>query len=114
MSARAKHLTKVRNMTKNTIFEHLFVLELANNHWGNIDRGLKIINDYASIVRYNDAKAAMKLQFRDVDRFIHPDFSENTDIRYVDKTRRTKLSWEDFGVMIDAIRKWNAYDEHTI
>jgi len=92
-------------MSKNKIFEHLFVLELANNHWGKIDRGLKIINDYASIVRYNDAKAAMKLQFRDVDRFIHPEFSENTDIRYVDKTRRTKLSWEDFGVMIEAIRK---------
>ena len=92
-------------MSKNTIFEHLFVLELANNHWGKIDRGLKIINDYASIVRYNDVKAAMKLQFRDVDRFIHPEFSENTNIRYIDKTRRTKLSWEDFGLMIDAIRK---------
>ena len=93
-------------MSKNKIFEHLFVLELANNHWGKIDRGLKIINDYASIVRYNDAKAAMKLQFRDVDRFIHPEFSENTDIRYVDKTRVVqKLSWEDFGLMIEAIRK---------
>ncbi len=92
-------------MSRNDIFEHLFVLELANNHWGKLDRGLKIINDYASIVRFNDVKAALKLQFRDVDRFIHPEYSENTDIRYVDKTRRTKLSWEDFGTMIDAIRK---------
>ena len=92
-------------MSKNIIFEHLFVLELANNHWGKLDRGLKIINDYASIVRYNDVKAAMKLQFRDVDRFIHQEFSENTDIRYVDKTRRTKLSWDDFGIMIGAIRE---------
>lgn len=91
-------------MSKNSIFEHLFVLELANNHWGKLDRGLKIINDYASIVRYNDVKAALKLQFRDVDRFIHPEFAENTDIRYVDKTRRTKLSWEDFGKMIEAVR----------
>lgn len=92
-------------MSRNDIFEHLFVLELANNHLGKLDRGLKIINDYASIVRFNDVKAALKLQFRDVDRFIHPEYSENTDIRYVDKTRRTKLSWEDFGTMIDAIRK---------
>ena len=92
-------------MSRNDIFEHLFVLELANNHWGKLDRGLKIINDYASIVRFNDVKAALKLQFRDVDRFIHPEYSENTDIRYVDKTRRTRLSWEDFGIMIDAIRK---------
>ena len=91
-------------MSKHTIFEHLFVLELANNHWGKLDRGLKIIDDYASIVRYNDVKAALKLQFRDVDRFIHPEFTENTDIRYIDKTRRTNLSWDDFGVMINAVR----------
>ena len=27
------------------IFENLFVLELANNHWGNLERGLKIVRD---------------------------------------------------------------------
>ena len=26
---------------KNEIFENLFVLELANNHWGSIERGKK-------------------------------------------------------------------------
>ena len=31
---------------KNNIFEDLFVLELANNHWGNIERGKKIITDF--------------------------------------------------------------------
>jgi len=24
------------------IFENLFILELANNHWGSVERGLKI------------------------------------------------------------------------
>ena len=24
------------------IFEELFVLEIANNHWGRVERGLKI------------------------------------------------------------------------
>lgn len=28
---------------KNDIFENLFVLELANNHWGSIERGKKIV-----------------------------------------------------------------------
>ena len=28
-------------MMKNNIFEDLFVLELANNHWGDIERGKK-------------------------------------------------------------------------
>ena len=41
------------------IFENLFVLELANNHWGSVERGLKIIRDHAAIVRYNNVKAAI-------------------------------------------------------
>ena len=53
------------------IFENLFVLEAANNHWGDVKRGKKIIQDYASVVRFNDIKAAIKFQFRDVDNFIH-------------------------------------------
>ncbi len=28
------------------LFENLFVLELANNHWGRLERGLKIIIDH--------------------------------------------------------------------
>ena len=26
----------------NEIFENLFVLEIANNHWGSLERGLKV------------------------------------------------------------------------
>jgi N-acetylneuraminate synthase len=55
-------------------FKNLFVLELANNHLGSLQRGIKIINDHAKIVRYNNVKAAIKLQFRDVTNFIHPNF----------------------------------------
>ena len=54
-----------------SIFENLFVLELANNHWGSLERGLKIIDDYSKVVRDNGIRAAIKLQFRDVDTFIH-------------------------------------------
>ena len=59
------------------LFENLFVLEVANNHWGSLERGLKIIREHARVVRYNNVKAAIKLQFRDVDAFIHPDFKGN-------------------------------------
>ena len=55
------------------IFEELFVLELANNHWGDVDRGLKIISDFSKIVRFNNVKATIKLQVRDVDSFIPTD-----------------------------------------
>jgi len=86
------------------IFENLFVLELANNHWGKLDRGLKIIRDHAAIVRFNNVRAAIKLQFRDVDEFIHPDFKGNTDLRYVKKTEDTKLNRDAFARMVQEIR----------
>lgn len=86
------------------LFENLFVLELANNHWGSVDRGLKIIRDHAAVVRYNNVKAAIKLQFRDVDAFIHPDFRGNSELRYVKKTEDTKLSRADFARMVEEIK----------
>jgi sialic acid synthase SpsE len=86
------------------LFENLFVLELANNHWGKIDRGLKIIRDHGSIVRFNNVRAAIKLQFRDVDQFIHPDFKGTDELRYIKKTEATKLTISDFIRMVEEIR----------
>ncbi len=88
----------------NEIFENLFVLELANNHWGSVERGLKIIYEHGSIARINNVKAAIKLQFRDVDEFIHPEFKGDQDNRYIKKTEQTKLSRDDFAVMVNKIR----------
>jgi N-acetylneuraminate synthase len=86
------------------IFEELFVLELANNHWGRIDRGLKIIKDYSRIVRFNNMKAAIKLQFRDVETFIHKNYRHRNDIRYIKKTLDTQLKKEDYRELVKAIR----------
>jgi len=87
-----------------SVFDNLFVLEMANNHWGNVSRGLKIIADYAKVVRYNNVRAAMKFQFRDVDTFIHKDFRSRTDIRYIKKTLDTQLSWAEYQQMVTAVR----------
>lgn len=86
------------------IFENLFVLELANNHLGDVARGLKIVRDHATVVRYNNVRAAIKLQFRDVDAFIHPDFKGDQSLRYVKKTESTRLSRDDFARLIQEIR----------
>jgi len=90
------------NKGKN-IFEDLFVLELANNHLGDIERGLKIISDYSKVVRFNNVKAAIKLQFRDVQNFIHKDFICREDIRYIKKTLDTVMSKENYTKMVDSI-----------
>jgi sialic acid synthase SpsE len=87
------------------IFENLFVLEAANNHWGDVVRGKKIIQDFATVVRFNNVKAAIKFQFRDVDNFIHDDYKGNTEIRYIKKTEATKMSHLQYEDLADAVRK---------
>jgi len=86
------------------IFENLFVLELANNHWGKLERGLKIIRDHATIARFNNVKAAIKLQFRHVDDFIHPEFKGDETSRYIKKTEDTKLDKAGFVRMVEEVR----------
>ncbi|HRF11442.1 MAG TPA: N-acetylneuraminate synthase family protein, partial [Candidatus Accumulibacter phosphatis] len=87
------------------IFEHLFVLELANNHQGKLQRGLRIVRDFSRIVRFNNVKAAIKLQFRDVDAFIHRDFRERAGIRYIKRTLDTRLSKLEYATLTNAIRQ---------
>jgi sialic acid synthase SpsE len=87
------------------IFENLFVLEAANNHWGSLERGLKIVQDFGTIVKYNNMKAAIKFQFRDVDAFIHKEYQGNQEIRYISKTEKTKLSRDEFITLINQVKK---------
>jgi len=89
---------------KKSLFEDLFVLELANNHWGSLERGLKIIRDFSQVVRFNDVRASIKLQFRDVDSFIHKDYRDREDIRYIKKTLDTQMPWEHLRSMVEAVR----------
>lgn len=92
-------------MIHRNFFEELFVLEMANNHLGNVERGLKIIADFSKIVRFNNVRATIKLQFRDVDNFIHADYRGRTDIRYIKKTIDTQLTKEQLATLVDAVRK---------
>jgi N-acetylneuraminate synthase len=86
-------------------FEDLFVLEMANNHWGRLDRGKRIVDDFSKVVRYNGIRASIKLQFRDVDSFIHKDHVKREDVRYIKKTIDTRMSREHFSELVDHIKK---------
>ncbi len=104
----------------NEIFEELFVLELANNHLGSLERGLKIISTYGQVVRFNNVRAAIKLQIRDVDNFIHADFRDRSDIRYIKKTIDTQLPDAAYEALVKAIRQANClsmatpFDERSV
>jgi sialic acid synthase SpsE len=107
-------------MNNNSIFEDLFVLEIANNHWGSVERGKKIIHEYSRVIRHNNVKAAIKFQFRDVDTFIHPDFANREDMRYVWKTKKTKLNEKQMGELVNYTREQGmhpmatCFDENSV
>ena len=90
--------------TKN-IFEDLFVLEMTNNHLGSLSRGMKIVDEFAKVARFNNVKAAIKLQFRDVENFIHKDYRNCDNIRYIKRTKETYLSDNDYEKLVEHIRK---------
>jgi N-acetylneuraminate synthase len=102
------------------IFEDLFVLEMTNNHLGSLERGLKIAEQHARIVRFNNVSAAIKLQFRDIDSFIHKDFRDRSDIRYIRRVTETKMSKSDYEILVNAIRKYGCkpmatpFDEKSV
>ena len=87
------------------IFENLFVLEAANNHWGDLTRGKRIIQEFATVIRYNNIKAAIKFQFRDVDNFVHEEFKGNQDLRYIKKTEATRMTREQYAELANAVTK---------
>ena len=74
----------------------LLILDLANNHNGSLAHGKQIIDEVASIVALKDFQVAVKFQYRDLPNFIHPDFRERRDLKYVDRFLSTLLSWDDF------------------
>jgi len=102
------------------IFRNLFVLEVANNHWGSVERGQRIIGSFAQIVRFNNVRAAIKLQFRDGSHFVQPAFQGREDIRYIKKTEATKLERHEYALLIESIREQGcipmatAFDEASV
>lgn len=62
----------------------LFIFEMANNHNGNVDRGVKIIEEIAEVVKDYKKKFdfAFKFQYRNLETFIHPNYKDRLDLKY--------------------------------
>jgi sialic acid synthase SpsE len=89
-------------------FKKLFIFEFANNHAGDVNHGLQMIKEFANVVEESaleDSQFAVKFQFRDIDTFIHPDYQERMDIKYVKRFTETKLSREEFSLLKNEAEK---------
>lgn len=84
-------------------FEDLYIFEMANSHQGSVEHGIDIIKAMAKIARKYNIKAAVKLQFRNLDTFIHPEYKGRTDVKHIPRFEGTRLSYEEFNQLVDAI-----------
>jgi sialic acid synthase SpsE/D-lyxose ketol-isomerase len=83
----------------------LFILELANNHMGDVEHGLRVINEFCTLTKsYPEFSFAFKLQYRELDTFIHPDFKDRTDIKYIKRFSETRLDRAQTKRLVDAIK----------
>lgn len=88
-------------------FENLFIFEIANNHQGSVEHGLKIINAVSDIAQKTKIRAAVKLQFRELDSFVHPRHRKNSDNKHIPRFLATRLSEEQFSILIKEIKLHN-------
>lgn len=86
-------------------FRDLFIFEMANNHQGSVEHGKRIIAELARIAEDKGVRAGVKLQFRDLDTFIHPAHREGSTNKHIGRFQATRLAKEDFGVLVEETRK---------
>tara|TARA_Y100000591_G_C21842891_1_gene706825 strand:+ start:1239 stop:2753 length:1515 start_codon:yes stop_codon:yes gene_type:complete len=100
-------------------FKDLFVLDLANNHFGDVNHAKKIISEFAKISNKNKVKAAIKFQLRDYNTFVHKKFV-NSDNKYVRRFLDTKLNISQFEILFHYVKKKNLltactpFDENSV
>jgi len=85
-------------------FDQLFILDLANNHQGDVEHGLRIIRETAKVIHAKGVRASIKLQFRELDSFIHPDFKDADEPKHIKRFLGTRLSWDDFKRLVDEVQ----------
>ena len=88
-------------------FSDLFIFEIANNHQGVREHGLRIVDAMADIAERTLVRAAIKLQFRDLDTLIHPDHRENKENKHISRFLSTRLSEEEFALIIHEVKRRN-------
>ena len=86
-------------------FSDLFTYDLANNHQGDIEHALNIIEALGDVNRKAGVRGALKFQFRQLETFIHPDYKEKKDIKHIPRFMETALTKQQYGTLTEAVRK---------
>lgn len=91
-----KTIPQIFNQETASSAKPLVVFELANNHMGDLEHGLQIIRAMNEVRQGFNFDFAVKFQYRDLDTFIHPDYKDRMDLKYIKRFSETRLSEEQF------------------
>jgi sialic acid synthase SpsE/mannose-6-phosphate isomerase-like protein (cupin superfamily) len=81
----------------------LFIFEMANNHNGSVKHGKRIIRELKKVSEPFPFRFAVKLQYRDLETCIHPDYRDRMDLKFIKRFTETHLSWDEYKELKDAI-----------
>ncbi len=83
----------------------LFIFEMANNHMGDVEHGLRLIDALHDASSGLPFRFAVKFQYRDLDTFIHPAYRGREDVKYVKRFSETRLSGDEFRRLRERVRE---------
>lgn len=105
---------------KEDLFQNLFVFDMANNHMGDAEHGVRIINELREATAAFDFQCAVKFQYRDLDTFIHPGYKDSFEFKYVKRFQETRLSDDELFRLkqevdkLDFISMCTPFDEKSV
>lgn len=85
-------------------FNNLFVFDMANNHQGSVDHGMRVIDGVGDVAGRHGVRGAMKFQFRQLDTFIHPRHREGSNNKHVGRFNSTRLERKDYARLVKGVR----------
>lgn len=86
---------------------------MANNHQGDVAHGFSIIKEMGKIAKKNNVRAAVKLQYRQLDTFIHPDYRNDDKAKHISRFLSTELDPSQFLELVKAIKAEGMYSMCT-
>ena len=107
-------------MIQNFNFKKLFVYDLANNHQGDVNHALRIIDEIGTISSNHNVKGVMKFQFRQLDTFLHPVLRNESENKHLTRFQSTRLETDEYKILLDKVNDKNLismctpFDEESV
>ena len=103
-SKRTRNMANKKTNSAEFDFNNLFIFEVSKNHAGSVDLGKRLVREFSKVAKDAGVRAAIKLQFQNLDTYIHPQYRSNDDPR-MKRYFSSRLSEEQFKEIVSEIHK---------